>query len=384
MKKDKKPMAEMILDHTLEIIYLLTGEDYIVVKKHGDRITDSSSPCVPEGFCRTQRPDMDHPTNSLIHERSNDKKLMSEKILELTNKIIHLLTGEVPIKCDDVAVYFSMEEWEYLEGHRGSYKDVMENNQSLSSLARSRTTTPRSTCSGDSVTWPVAANQRMHTHRNAAQTESFISPAHPAAGLQLPEAPAAEIASHGPLQPISACTPTGMQPQVFNTRKRLTEDPCKVEMAETTNKRKRFTLKEKIAALDRIRSGVQQTQVARDLGVNESTVRGWKKEEHKLRDAAKSMETDNGLKRNRLRKPRYNPLDKAVFQWFVKERSEGAPLSGPLLQTQAKKVYNQLYGKESIPFTASSGWLNRFRKRHGISKSARSGEIRPADDEAAC
>ncbi|XP_075430507.1 oocyte zinc finger protein XlCOF8.4-like isoform X2 [Ascaphus truei] len=134
MNKDKKPMAEMILDHTLEIIYLLTGEDYIVVKKHGERVTDSSRPCVPEGFCRTQRPDMDHPTNSLLHERSNDKKLMSEKILELTNKIIHLLTGEVPIKCEDVAVYFSMEEWEYLEGHRGSYKDVMENNQNLSSL----------------------------------------------------------------------------------------------------------------------------------------------------------------------------------------------------------------------------------------------------------
>ncbi|XP_075430446.1 uncharacterized protein LOC142468142 isoform X3 [Ascaphus truei] len=134
MNKDKKPMAEKILDHTLEIIYLLTGEDCIVVKKHGERVTDSSSPCVPEGFCRTQRPVMDHPTNSLIHERSNDKKLMSEKILELTNKIIHLLTGEVPIKYDDVAVYFSMEEWEYLEGHRGSYKDVMENNQNLSSL----------------------------------------------------------------------------------------------------------------------------------------------------------------------------------------------------------------------------------------------------------
>ncbi|XP_075430433.1 uncharacterized protein LOC142468142 isoform X1 [Ascaphus truei] len=134
MNKDNKQITEMILDHTLKIVYLLTGEDYIVVKKHGEYVTDSSSPCVPEGFCRTQRPDMDHPTNSLIHERSNDKKLMSEKILELTNKIIHLLTGEVPIKCDDVAVYFSMEEWEYLEGHRGSYKDVMENLQNLSSL----------------------------------------------------------------------------------------------------------------------------------------------------------------------------------------------------------------------------------------------------------
>ncbi|XP_075425386.1 uncharacterized protein LOC142465261 isoform X2 [Ascaphus truei] len=136
MNKDKKQMTGRILNHSLEIIYLLTGEDCIVVKKHGEHVTDSSSPCVPERFCRTQRPIMENPTNSLIHEINNDKKLMSEKILEHANIIIHLLTGEVPIKCDDVAVYFSMEEWEYLEGHKERYKDVMmENPQNLSSLA---------------------------------------------------------------------------------------------------------------------------------------------------------------------------------------------------------------------------------------------------------
>ncbi|KAM4707818.1 oocyte zinc finger protein XlCOF7.2-like [Discoglossus pictus] len=58
-----------------------------------------------------------------------------ERILSHAQEIIHLLTGEIPIKCDDVAVYFSLEEWEYIEGHKEIYKDVMmENHQALWTL----------------------------------------------------------------------------------------------------------------------------------------------------------------------------------------------------------------------------------------------------------
>ncbi|KAM8923993.1 gastrula zinc finger protein XlCGF66.1-like [Pelodytes ibericus] len=128
MNSPQNQVTELILNLTLEILYLLTGEDYMVVK------TPGSSPRVSEGSCRTQISSTEPPPHSLIHQKNND-----QKILELTNKIIQLLTGEVPIRCEDVTVYFSMEEWEYLEGHKDLYTDVMmETHQTLSSLGKRR------------------------------------------------------------------------------------------------------------------------------------------------------------------------------------------------------------------------------------------------------
>ncbi|XP_069605876.1 oocyte zinc finger protein XlCOF7.2-like [Ranitomeya imitator] len=134
---DRDKMAERILHLTLEILFRLTGEDYTVVKTSSDRCQDP----VSEGWGRPLNPIMGPPPHSLIHEDIND-----QKILELTYKIIELLTGEVLIRCQDVAVYFSMKEWEYLEGHKDLYKDVMmEVPQPLASpdLSSKRTTPER-------------------------------------------------------------------------------------------------------------------------------------------------------------------------------------------------------------------------------------------------
>ncbi|XP_075185692.1 uncharacterized protein LOC142257456 [Anomaloglossus baeobatrachus] len=135
--KDRGKMTERIIHLTLEIIFHLTGEDYTVVKTSSDRC---QAP-VSEGRGGTLSPIPGPPPHPRIHEDIND-----QKILELTNKMLELLTGEVPIRCQDVTVYFSMEEWEYLEGHKDQYKEVMmEEHQPRTSpgLTSTRTTPER-------------------------------------------------------------------------------------------------------------------------------------------------------------------------------------------------------------------------------------------------
>ncbi|PIO30494.1 hypothetical protein AB205_0178390, partial [Aquarana catesbeiana] len=122
MEEERSHMTERILHLTLEIIYLLTGEIYGPLKEPRGCVTPRYHSHITGWWNRNKSPTMEPPSSSLTSER-NDKK-----ILEVTQKIIELLMGEVPIRCQDVTVYFSMEEWEYIEGHKDLYKDVMMEN----------------------------------------------------------------------------------------------------------------------------------------------------------------------------------------------------------------------------------------------------------------
>ncbi|XP_073416473.1 uncharacterized protein [Dendrobates tinctorius] len=135
MDEDRDETTRRLFHCALEIISLLSGEDYTIVRKTpGDCVTPIIH--LQESGGRSPGPITEPPPHSPIHERN-------KKILELSNKMIELLSGEVtagtlystggfwvmsgevPIRCQDVAVYLSMEEWEYLEGHQDRYQAVM-------------------------------------------------------------------------------------------------------------------------------------------------------------------------------------------------------------------------------------------------------------------
>ncbi|XP_073450373.1 uncharacterized protein [Aquarana catesbeiana] len=117
MEKERSHMTERILNLTLEIIYLLTGQNYIAFKL--------SDGLVASNVRKTQSPFIDPPSHSL---RTNNKK-----VEEVTSQIIELLKGEVPKEYKDVTVSLSLEEMEDIEEQKDPKDVMMENRPPLTS-----------------------------------------------------------------------------------------------------------------------------------------------------------------------------------------------------------------------------------------------------------
>lgn len=151
-------------------------------------------------------------------------------------------------------------------------------------------------------------------------------------------------------------------------------------------KRKTLTLKEKISVLNfhenknySVRSlarhfGIGKTQAAEIIKQKDILLKKWHSNVNI--NAKRSFLSSKG-----------KSIDELCFEWFVKTRSKGIPLSGlyvkvvllsitfqslgPLIQNKAKEIAAEIGAPN---FSASSGWLEKFRKRHCISFKSISGE----------
>ena len=110
-----------------------------------------------------------------------------------------------------------------------------------------------------------------------------------------------------------------------------------------------------------------------------------KKNESNIRSFVSTMESLSVSSKERkiMRLADDEKVDEAVYLWYIQKRSQGIPITGPILREKAQLFYQQLHGdSSSSTFQASTGWQWRFCQRHGIRQLSLQGEKLSADLDA--
>ena len=84
------------------------------------------------------------------------------------------------------------------------------------------------------------------------------------------------------------------------------------------------------------------------------------------------------LSRKRKRGTNNDDLNDAVSKWFKLARQQNIPVSGPMIQKEAKLIAAKLGNSE---FKASNGWLESFKRRHNLKQFSVSGEAADISEE---
>ncbi|EDO44738.1 predicted protein, partial [Nematostella vectensis] len=131
-------------------------------------------------------------------------------------------------------------------------------------------------------------------------------------------------------------------------------------------RRRELSLSEKIQLIHESQTGTKSQRKLADIyQIGKTTVHEILK---KKDDILKAYEqnVDGGRKRVCTRSA-YSDINRLAWQWYERMRAQGNQISGPMLQEKARTFAAELDMKD---FRASNGWLEGFRRRHGISFGA--------------
>lgn len=137
---------------------------------------------------------------------------------------------------------------------------------------------------------------------------------------------------------------------------------------KTDKKRKRevMTIERNIENIREIQKGVSVSILAKQFDVPRSTIYDLKNDADKIIEWSTRMESIDAQpnKRKTMKMAKNSSIDDALYLWFTQKRSQGVPLSGPLLAEKAMFFSQKM--DENSTFKASQGWLEKFKHRHGI------------------
>lgn len=138
-------------------------------------------------------------------------------------------------------------------------------------------------------------------------------------------------------------------------------------------KPKCLTLHEKSLVIQGLNEGQCATYLAKQYGVAKSTICKIKQNKELICEAVK--DTYMGLaKRQTLKTSVFPRMEKKLYEWFLEQRNQNVILNGDMIKQTAKQIHLQIKENDK-QFTASDGWLERFKKRFGIRLSKRHSKV---------
>lgn len=134
--------------------------------------------------------------------------------------------------------------------------------------------------------------------------------------------------------------------------------------------------------LQRLDKGESLQKMAKELNVGITTIKVWRKNRKDIESYTMTIDREKALKnRKTLKKPKLELLDSALWMWFNQERRKVSPTSGPIIKEKPIILHKKL--EVGTEFTASEGWIGRWKTRHSIRFFSISGEKLSADAVAA-
>lgn len=121
-------------------------------------------------------------------------------------------------------------------------------------------------------------------------------------------------------------------------------------------KLKSLTIGKKLEILKKVENRVNRKIICQEYDIPKSTLCTIIKNKDTIAKFGAEVNNPCVVKRNKPKKK----VNTALIKWFEASRKANLPISGPILQQKALDFSRKL-GDEN--FKASSGWLEKFKKR---------------------
>lgn len=120
---------------------------------------------------------------------------------------------------------------------------------------------------------------------------------------------------------------------------------------------------ERLQIVQKLNDGATVAQLAAEYRVNKRTIYRYRKNAASLRQISERLNSMDFKKRPTVQ---YKDVDTRLHTWILERRALGDKITDSIMQEKAKELHEEFGGTSN--FAASRGWLQSFKRRHGIGR----------------